>query len=481
MSPLLPASWRKLHLLCFFLPVHLWAAGSDSSKTSSAPTLQDAIAKGEIDGRFRYFFMNTINKGSLTDFYANAVGGYLKYTTQPFHRLQIAIGGSFTYNLLSTDFTKKDPLTGAGSRYEITLFDITSATNRFNIARLDECQVKYYLGAPGNSRKGAGSITIGKQFLNTPFINEQDGRMRPSSFDGLWFNYKRRSWLINAGWLWGASPRGTPNWYSSGQSIGIYGGGVNPDGSRANYRNNVDTKGIAILGLRYSGKSYAIKYWGYLVQNVLNVAMVEATCFKKLGKISVNPGLMIIREDAVGAGGNHDRTKAYILPGAGCWVLSGRMEVHEAESHCGWLTSLNYTRITGNSRFLMPREWGREPFYTFIQRERNEGTGNVHAVSVNFSHDLLRRQLPGKLNVQAAIGYYDIPDIKDYRYNKYGTTSYAHLYTRLHYVFAKALNGLKAELMYVYKKNCGEYYGNMRYVINRVDMSLVNVILNYDF
>ena len=29
--------------------------------------------------------------------------------------------------------------------------------------------------------------------------------------------------------------------------------------------------------------------------------------------------------------------------------------------------------------FLMPREWGREPFYTFLPRERNEGLGGVNA------------------------------------------------------------------------------------------------------
>jgi hypothetical protein len=27
----------------------------------------------------------------------------------------------------------------------------------------------------------------------------------------------------------------------------------------------------------------------------------------------------------------------------------------------------------------MPREWGRDPFYTFMPRERNEGYGDVNA------------------------------------------------------------------------------------------------------
>ena len=482
MSPLLPAKWRKLLLLCLVLPFNAGAAGPDTLQLRNAPTLHDAFAKGQVNGRFRYFFMNTINKGDLKDFYANAAGGYLRYSTKPFHRLQVAIGASFTYNVLSTDFTQTDATTGAGSRYEITLFDITSPTNRFNIARLDECQLKYFLGNSIDTNAGSGSITIGKQFLNTPFMNEQDGRMHPSSFDGLWLSFRRRYWQVDAGWIWGVSPRGTPNWYSTGQSVGIYGGGANPDGSRGNYRNNVQTKGVAVLGLSYTKDDYSFRLWEYLVQNVLNIGMAEASYTKRTGKAAFTPGLMIIREDAVGSGGNADRSKVYINPGAGCWVASGRLELHDAqEISNGWTTSLNYTRIAGNSRFQMPREWGREPFYTFIPRERNEGTGDVHAVTVNAGCGLFKTKIPGRLGVLAAIGYYDMPEVNDYRNSKYGTLSYAHFHTRIQYVFAKSLSGLRAELLYGYKKKLGNDYGNLRYVINRVDMSLINLIVNYDF
>ena len=129
----------------------------------------------------------------------------------------------------------------------------------------------------------------------------------------------------------------------------------------------------------------------------------------------------------------------------------------------------------------MPREWGREPFYTFIPRERNEGTGDVHAVTVNAGCGLFKTKIPGRLGVLAAIGYYDMPEVNDYRNSKYGTLSYAHFHTRIQYVFAKSLSGLRAELLYGYKKKLGNDYGNLRYVINRVDMSLINLIVNYDF
>lgn len=35
----------------------------------------------------------------------------------------------------------------------------------------------------------------------------------------------------------------------------------------------------------------------------------------------------------------------------------------------------------------MPREWGREPFFTFLPRERNEGFGDVHALMGKLSYN----------------------------------------------------------------------------------------------
>ena len=35
---------------------------------------------------------------------------------------------------------------------------------------------------------------------------------------------------------------------------------------------------------------------------------------------------------------------------------------------------------------LLPREWGRDPFYTFLPRERNEGLGDVHALMAQWNY-----------------------------------------------------------------------------------------------
>ena len=43
----------------------------------------------------------------------------------------------------------------------------------------------------------------------------------------------------------------------------------------------------------------------------------------------------------------------------------------------------------------MPREWGKEPFYTFLPRERNEGLGNIHAFTVKAFLNLFQDKFTG--------------------------------------------------------------------------------------
>jgi hypothetical protein len=157
---------------------------------------------------------------------------------------------------------------------------------------------------------------------------------------------------------------------------------------------------------------------------------------------------------------------------------SCRLELrNEAHNSNAWTASLNYTRIGANNRFLSPREWGKEPFYTFIPRERTEGVGDSHAFVVRGSKEFLKKRLLTEL----AAGYVDVPDIGNYKLNKYGTLSYDHIYARAFYTFDKTLKGFTADMIYVYKKKEGDDHGNARNVINRVNMSLFNFIVNYRF
>lgn len=183
--------------------------------TEDSTSLLSAFKKGHFNGHFRYFFMSTQNKQLLTDYYAHAAGGGLRYETAKFHGFQFAVSGFYTYNIGSSDLGKTDSSTGQSNRYEIALFDVEDPYNKDDNDRLEELYLKY--------NYKTSSITFGKQLLNTPFINLQDGRMRPTGVEGIWLELNEiKKMKIEGGWLYAMSPRATTKFYGVGKSIGLY-------------------------------------------------------------------------------------------------------------------------------------------------------------------------------------------------------------------------------------------------------------------
>jgi hypothetical protein len=125
----------------------------------------------------------------------------------------------------------------------------------------------------------------------------------------------------------------------------------------------------------------------------------------------------------------------------------------------------------------MPREWGRDPFFTFMARERNEGYGDVHAMNL-VANKLMPKQ---GLKIEVAYGHYYLPDIQQVALNKYAMPSYFQGNLDIRYTFSGFLQGLESQFLYVYKGNLGNTYQNNRNVINKVNMSLYNLVLNYTF
>ena len=80
-----------------------------------------------------------------------------------------------------------------------------------------------------------------------------------------------------------------------------------------------------------------------------------------------------------------------------------------------------------------------------------------------------------------AAGYYHLPDVKNYRLNKYGLPSYTQVNADIRYSFNKLLKGLEAQVLVAGKFNQGETYDNKNYVFNKVNMAQYNFVLNYHF
>ncbi|HEX6849062.1 MAG TPA: OprD family outer membrane porin, partial [Chitinophagaceae bacterium] len=192
----------KFLVSLFLLNISLLANGQEKDTTS----ILHAFRKGRVEGHFRSFYMSTDNNEALTDYYAFALGGSLKYQTGNFKGFQLGIGGSYAMNLSSSDLTKPDPATNMMNRYEIGLFDQANPSNKKELQRLEDFYIKY--------RFRKSFIKVGKQSIKTPFINAQDGRMNGTVEQGAWMEINEiNKTTLEFGWLSHISPRSTVKWY----------------------------------------------------------------------------------------------------------------------------------------------------------------------------------------------------------------------------------------------------------------------------
>jgi len=422
------------------------------------------FTKAHWEAHSRTFVMSTINQSGNNHF-AFAAGSGIGVLTKPFKGFQLGMSGFFIFNIYSTDLGLRDSLGHSLVRYEKQLFDINNPDNRHDLDRLEELYLKY--------KFSRSSITLGRMNLKTPFINPQDSRMRPSIEEGLWLSLSEWERLqINGGWITGFSPRGTVSWYHVGESIGLLNQGFNVDGSRGNYGGHIHSKGVGLININYHfNKDYHIEAWNYFVENIFNTTYIDFQGDQYLGDIKLHEGLMYVHQNAIQDGGNINPKNAYINQGA----LSNSISARLSMEYNHWNLSLNYTHITEEGRFLMPREWGREPFYTYMPRERNEGLGGMDAYMCKLSYLGDSK----KFMTSLAYGYYDLPDVKEVSLNKYGMPAYHHINIDAAYEVPGFFRGLELKFLLAYKLASGKTYNNPQFIENNVNMANINFIADF--
>lgn len=464
----LAAALFLLNLIAFYPSAFSQGHHSEALKTDSH-TLRHKLARyGTFHAHARSFVMATDNANPLSDYVAWGLGAGIGYESPQWKGLQLGISGFFMFNVVSSNLGRKDTLANAYNRYEAGLFDVTEPDNRYELHRLEHLFIRY------SFRKS--KVEVGRMELQTPFINPQDGRMVSSMQEAAWFEINEvKNLKIEGGWIWRMSPRSTTKWYWIGPSMGIYPQGVSPWGTRSNYSGNLKSAGVGLLGITYAPvKQLKLQVWEQFTENIFNTLLVQADAKIPVSKTTdLQTGIMYVRQDAVNCGGNCDSSKTYFTKGGSSNVISTKLGVLWNKLDA----SVNYTQITSHGRFLMPREWGREPFYTFLARERNDGAGNVHAVVAKISYAFFN----GTLKPTVAYGHYYLPDVKDYRLNKYGMPSYNQVNVDVRYSFPKYLKGLSLQLLMVYKGRLGNTYSEYKYQFNKVNMFNWNFVIDYRF
>jgi hypothetical protein len=439
--------------------------GNTKTATEKFDTFRDFMRTGAFVFETRSFAMGTVNRGSLTDYATLAAGGGIGYYSPLFKGFHFGVSGFFAFEIFEENIRSADPKTGSGNRYEILLYDMNDLSNTTELDRMEDFYLAY-------DRAGFSAV-FGRQRVNTPMLNEQDNRMRHSSFNGLSLKYAKNGWSVFAGAYTSITMRGTVDWYSVEESFGVYPFGRNPQGTPSEYHDNISCDGIGVLSAAYRGEGVHIQTWNYTAENVFNLSQLQAEGRVKLGQTGILYGLQAYHQVALNDGGNPEPEAAYIDQNSTTLALGGKLGVGDAKQNI----TINALRINEGGRLLFPREWGREQFFVSLPRERHEGNGDVTAVTLKCERSLVR----SGMKVMLGAGSVRNPDIGRFRLNKYGVPSYYHFVGSLDYSFDGYLKGLNVKFIVVNKTAMDTAELADEFRINRVDLWNVSAILNYRF
>jgi hypothetical protein len=446
---------------------------------------------GKVHGQIRAFMMTEDNQEPLHDYEATAMSGKLLYSTPPWNNWQATIG-AYTTHFITDNISSQntEPLANnKNSRYVVGLVDSTNY-DASSVTNIGEAYLQY--------KKNQTSLTVGRMKLDTPFVNPQDGRMIPTFEQGVWVTSALSPQInIQMGYINAFWTRNTPEWKSVEDSLGLPGyemGNSAIDGVTVagNYYGNTNSNGLYIANIRYeTNNKLRLDFWDYYLENIFNLGYAEVLYSHPLGEAEVSYGLQYIHQRQSGDGGNSEDN---IASPTNTLKAKSYMQEGEKSTTYGLKTSLKYQKskftlaynqTTDEGRFLFPREWGKEPLYTFQKRERSDGSGNCHAWLATLEHDFMQQGFNG-LQMQVGYGEYIKTDPKEWIYNKYGHPSYAQWNVDIFYRFSGFLKGLRAEYLMARKVARGETYqipgpAEYNFIFRKNGLTQQNFILNYDF
>lgn len=416
------------------------------------------------DFHFRSFWMNTnYPKQDFKEDYALGMslnlGAVLRYQDNwKFH-----FGYRTFANVVSSEIWNSDPKSGQPNRYETGLFDLLDTRDRF-FGKLETFSLEY-------SKESFG-IKIGRMGINTDWINAQDGRLSPTAVEGFhaWFAPDSK-WKFS---IWGISRlsvRGSSDWLPVGETVGIYPMGRTVFGQPAGYFGNTSSDWLGIWEVdRKIGSDAKFHFSNTLGQNLFSTYQLSLEKNQKVEKGTLIFGIQGGFQHGIGNGGNENPDLQYKNPKDRNYALSGRLGWKNAN----WITHINFSHLGGNGRWLSPREWGKDPWFTFIPRERNEGFESVNALVAYGEHRFEQAQL----FVYGHLGFHWLSDINDAAANKYNIPSYRQMNLGVKYQ-PKKLKNFEVHLLMVNKASLGHVSLTVNQIYNKVEMVHFNGMINW--
>ncbi|HAS58436.1 MAG TPA: hypothetical protein DEQ87_02180 [Algoriphagus sp.] len=438
-------------VLFWILPLGLNAQGS-AQKLSFQPTIHA-----------RSFWMSTSYQKDFKDDFAwgNSLSLGIKSNYLQKWYFRASIRGFL--NTWSSDIYANDPLTNRDNRYETGLFDLLNRGDKAFLS-FENLSLAY--------KSTKWEIEIGRMGVNTPWINPQDGRLAPTLIEGLRLGFNPSSdWKVSGWFIHRLRVRGTKDWLRPGETVGIFPVARDVNGLPSQYFNNTESRSILISEVEkesewgtfnFSNTWAAHLFSTYWFQWERDWNREEKTSF-------FFTGLQLGFQHGIRNGGNDNPLLAFKDPSDQNWVVSTRV---------GWKNSkveahLNTSILRGKGRWLSPREWGKDAWYTFIPRERNEGYESLEALTAYFSFQYRRNiQLFGHM------GFHWLPDIGDPLANKYAFPSYrqVNLGVKFH---PKNYQKLDFQVLVMNKEALGSQNLSPTQRYNKVEMIHLNIIANW--
>ena len=123
------------------LPVSVAFAQHENFEETEEPNEKlfgKVLETGSFEFHLRSYFMATVNQGELTDYSTWGTGAGIGYFSPRWKGLGVGFSGFFVFRHFENNITEKDPTTGLGNRYEITLYDVHHPENHKDMDRLEE-------------------------------------------------------------------------------------------------------------------------------------------------------------------------------------------------------------------------------------------------------------------------------------------------------------------------------------------------------
>ena len=376
----------------------------------------------------------------------------------------LGLGIEFFANLWSSNLTAADPISGGGNRYEVGLFDLLDQEDRF-FGKLENLSLTY--------SKTNWGITAGRMAIDSDWINAQDGRLSPTGIEGanVWFLTSNK-WKFSTWGIGKMSVRGTSDWLSVGESIGVFPVGRDLNGEGSQYAGNTESEWIGIAEVAKDWEGFSLQASNTLVQNISNTLWAQGEKRWKNEKAGITWlwGVQAGLQSGLGDGGSKNPMFQFKNPEDRNWAVSTRLGFKSS----AWNLHLNYTKTGGQGIWLSPREWGKDAWYTFIPRERNEGFSSLDALTVfaeyTFSND--------EIKTFAHVGLHWLPALNAPSRNKYNMPSYRQINVGMKYS-PNSISKLDFQLLIMNKEPLGSQSLKPGQAYNKVGMIHINGIVNW--